>query len=108
MAGNGAQVSAPIPTPTTSSPHSIDDHAPSTPRHGAPTVSIDTSLPSNTPVEQSIAIKPTKPTAPVPLGVAQATALTTSAAYPTPENADRGNKRHDAEVSSGAIFVNIY
>ncbi|KAI4958076.1 hypothetical protein J4E86_003671 [Alternaria arbusti] len=101
MAGNGAQVSAPSPTPTTSSPHSIDDYAPSTPRHGAPTASIDTSLPSNTPVEQSIAIEPTKPTAPAPLGVAQATALTPSAAYPTPENADRGNKRHEAEVKHG-------
>ncbi|KAI4923846.1 hypothetical protein J4E85_008002 [Alternaria conjuncta] len=41
------------------------------------------------------------PTAPAPLGVAQATALTPSGPYPTPENADRGNKKHEAEVKRG-------
>jgi len=76
--------------------------------NGAPTASLDISLPSNTPVEQSIAIEPTKPTAPAPLKVAQTTALPPSAAYPTPENADRGNKRHEAEVSFGARSVNTY
>ncbi|KAI4649712.1 hypothetical protein J4E93_004033 [Alternaria ventricosa] len=49
----------------------------------------------------SIAIEPTKPTAPTPLGVAQARPLPPSPAYPTPESADRGNKRHDAEVKHG-------